>query len=260
MFINNFDPVAIQIFSIEIRWYSLAYIIGILLGWILSKRFFISNVELKEKFDDFLTFVILGIIIGGRLGYVILYNPNYYLDNLIDIFKIWEGGMSFHGGLIGVVLASIYFAKKNNQNFFIYLDIVSIVAPIGIFFGRIAKFINSELYGTETNLPWAVQFIKIDNLYRHPTQLYEAIFEGLILFLILIYLRNKGLMKITGLMSGIFLICYSIFRFIIEFLRVPDEQIGYLLFNLTMGQIISCIFFLIGIYLTIVRYENKKES
>ena len=260
MFINNFDPVAFQIFSIEIRWYSLAYIIGILLGWILSKRFFISNVELKEKFDDFLTFVILGIIIGGRLGYVILYNPNYYLDNLIDIFKIWEGGMSFHGGLIGVVLASIYFAKKNNQNFFIYLDVISIVAPIGIFFGRIANFINSELYGTETNLPWAVQFIKIDNLYRHPTQLYEAIFEGLILFLILIYLRNKGLMKITGLMSGIFLICYSIFRFMIEFLRVPDEQIGYLIFNLTMGQIISCIFFLIGIYLTIVRYENKKES
>ena len=260
MFINNFDPVAIQIFSIEIRWYSLAYIIGILLGWILSKRFFISNVELKEKFDDFLTFVILGIIIGGRLGYVILYNPNYYLDNLIDIFKIWEGGMSFHGGLIGVVLASIYFAKKNNQNFFIYLDVVSIVAPIGIFFGRIANFINSELYGAETNLPWAVQFIKIDNLYRHPTQLYEALFEGLILFLILIYLRNKGLMKITGLMSGIFLICYSIFRFMIEFLRVPDEQIGYLLFNLTMGQIISCIFFLIGIYLTIVRYENKKVS
>jgi len=260
MFINNFDPVAIQIFSIEIRWYSLAYIIGILLGWILSKRFFISNVELKEKFDDFLTFVILGIIIGGRLGYVILYNPNYYLDNLIDIFKIWEGGMSFHGGLIGVVLASIYFAKKNNQNFFIYLDVISIVAPIGIFFGRIANFINSELYGAETNLPWAVQFIKIDNLYRHPTQLYEALFEGLILFLILIYLRNKGLMKITGLMSGIFLICYSIFRFMIEFLRVPDEQIGYLIFNLTMGQIISCIFFLIGIYLTIVRYENKKES
>ena len=260
MFINNFDPVAIQIFSIEIRWYSLAYIIGILLGWFFSKRFFISNVELKEKFDDFLTFVILGIIIGGRLGYVILYNPNYYLDNLIDIFKIWEGGMSFHGGLIGVVLASIYFAKKNNQNFFIYLDVVSIVAPIGIFFGRVANFINSELYGTETNLPWAVQFIKIDNLYRHPTQLYEAIFEGLILFLILIYLRNKGFMKITGLMSGIFLICYSIFRFMIEFLRVPDEQIGYLLFNLTMGQIISCIFFLLGIYLTIVRYENKKES
>ena len=202
----------------------------------------------------------MGIIIGGRLGYVILYNPNYYLDNLIDIFKIWEGGMSFHGGLIGVVLASFYFAKKNNQNFFNYLDVISIVAPIGIFFGRIANFINSELYGAETNLPWAVQFIKIDNLYRHPTQLYEALFEGLILFLILIYLRNKGLMKITGLMAGIFLICYSIFRFMIEFLRVPDEQIGYLIFNLTMGQIISCIFFLIGIYLTIVRYENKKES
>ena len=118
MFINNFDPVAIQIFSIEIRWYSLAYIIGILLGWILSKKIFISNYKIKEKFDDYITYIILGIIIGGRLGYVLFYNFNYYLNNLIDILKIWQGGMSFHGGLIGVVLASIYFAKKNNQNFF----------------------------------------------------------------------------------------------------------------------------------------------
>jgi len=260
MFINNFDPVAIQIFSIEIRWYSLAYIFGILTGWILAKRIFISDSKIKEKFDDFVTYLIIGIIVGGRLGYVLFYNPYYYLNNFIDILKIWEGGMSFHGGLIGIIIVSILFAKKNNQNSLKYLDIVSLVAPIGIFFGRIANFINSELYGIETNLLWGVKFIKIDDLYRHPTQLYEAIFEGIILFLILRYFRKKGLMKTPGLISGLFLIFYSIFRFLIEYLRVPDEQLGYLLFNLTMGQIISFVFLLIGIYLVTKKYEIKKET
>ena len=260
MFINNFDPVAIQIFSVEIRWYSLAYIIGIILGWILSKKFFLSNIQLKEKFDDYITYLIIGIIIGGRLGYVFFYNFNYYSNNIFDIIKIWQGGMSFHGGLIGVVVASILFAKKYNHNPFNYLDIVSIVAPIGIFLGRIANFINSELYGIETNLPWAVKFVKIDNLYRHPSQLYEALFEGLILFLILIYFRNKGLIKVPGLISGLFLIFYSAFRFVIEFIRVPDQQLGYLFFDLTMGQLVSIIFLLIGIYLVIMKYENTKET
>tara|TARA_Y100000741_G_scaffold265829_1_gene206195 strand:- start:169 stop:951 length:783 start_codon:yes stop_codon:yes gene_type:complete len=260
MFINNFDPVAIHIFSIEIRWYSLAYIFGILLGWILAKKIFISDNKLKEKFDDYLTYLIIGIIIGGRLGYVVFYNPHYYSSNLIDIFKIWQGGMSFHGGLIGIIIVSILFAKKNNQNPFIYLDIVSLVAPIGIFFGRIANFINSELYGFETNFIWGVKFIRIDDLYRHPTQLYEAIFEGIILFLILKYFKKKGLGKTPGLISGLFLIFYSIFRFLIEYLRVPDEQLGYLFFNLTMGQIISFIFLLIGIYLIVKKYEIKKET
>ena len=187
MFINNFDPVAIQFFSFEIRWYSLAYIVGILFGWILSKKIFISNAEIKIKFDDYITFLILGIIIGGRLGYIFFYNFSYYSTNLLDIFKIWQGGMSFHGGLIGIIISSIWFAKKNNQNPFNYLDIVSLVAPIGIFFGRIANFINSELYGIETNLPWGVKFIQVDDLYRHPSQLYEAFFEGIILFIILLY-------------------------------------------------------------------------
>ena len=260
MFINNFDPVAIQFFSIEIRWYSLAYIVGILLGWTLSKKIFISDVNLKEKFDDYITYIILGIIIGGRLGYVFFYNYDYYSNNFIDIIKIWQGGMSFHGGLIGVIIVSIIFSKKNNQNTFSYLDIVSLVAPIGIFFGRIANFINSELYGVETNLPWAVKFVQVDNLYRHPSQLYEAFFEGLILFLILIYFRNKGFVKTPGLISALFLIFYSIFRFIVEFFRVPDEQLGYVFFHLTMGQIISSVFLLIGIYLVIIKYEIKKES
>ena len=259
MFINNFDPVAIQIFSFEIRWYSLAYITGILLGWFLSKRFFIENLEIKEKFDDFITYLILGIILGGRLGYILFYNPKYYLNNPFDIFKIWEGGMSFHGGLIGIILVSIWFAKKNNQNPFNYLDVISIVAPIGIFFGRFANFINSELYGIETKLPWGVKFVNIDDLYRHPSQLYEAIFEGLILFIILIYLKNKRSMNIPGLISGVFLIFYSIFRFTIEFFRVPDEQLGYIFFKLSMGQIISFIFLVIGIYIFVNKYENKKE-
>ena len=256
MFINNFDPVAFQIFSLEIRWYSLSYIIGILIGWFLSKRIFISNNELRDKFDDYITYLILGIIIGGRLGYVFFYNFEYYMKNFIDIFKVWQGGMSFHGGLLGIIFVSILFAKKNNHDPFKYLDVVAIVAPIGIFFGRIANFINSELYGIETKLPWGVKFLKIDNLSRHPSQIYEAIFEGIILFFILLYFRKKGFMKSPGMISGLFLIFYSIFRLSIEFFRVPDEQLGYLFFNLTMGQIMSFLFLLIGTFLTLKKNET----
>ena len=184
MFINNFDPVALEIFSLEIRWYSLAYIFGIILGWILAKKLFIRDIEVKNKFDDYLTYLIIGIILGGRLGYIFIYNLSFYINNPLDIFKIWQGGMSFHGGLIGVIFASIFFAKKNNQNPFLYLDIVALVAPVGLFFGRIANFINSELYGTITNVPWAVTFVQVDNLPRHPSQLYEALLEGIFLSLI----------------------------------------------------------------------------
>ncbi len=168
MFINNFDPVAIEIFSLEIRWYSLAYIAGILLGWLIAKKLFLKNSEINKNFDDYITYLIIGIILGGRIGYVLFYNFEFYINNLLDILKVWEGGMSFHGGVIGIVIATILFAKKNNQNAFLYLDVVALVAPIGIFFGRIANFINSELYGTITNLPWAVTFIQIDNQPRHP--------------------------------------------------------------------------------------------
>ena len=197
MFINNFDPVAIEIFSIQIRWYSLAYIFGIIIGWYLSKKIFISDNDIKEKFDDYITYLIIGIIFGGRLGYVIIYNFEYYLNNLFDIFKIWQGGMSFHGGLIGVILASIWYGEKNSHDPLKYLDIVSIVAPIGIFFGRISNFINSELYGKETELPWSVKFLEIDNLNRHPSQLYEAFFEGIVLFFILLFFKKKVFLKLT---------------------------------------------------------------
>jgi len=257
MFINNFDPVAFQIMSFEIRWYSLAYILGIIIGWILCKKIFIKDLDINQRFDDFISYLIIGIIIGGRLGYVLFYNFNYYINNIVDIFKIWQGGMSFHGGLLGIIVASILFAKKNNQNTFIYTDLVSLVAPVGIFFGRFANFINSELYGKVTEVPWAVTFVQVDNLSRHPSQLYEAIFEGIILFILLLYFRNKNFLEKPGLISGLFLIFYSVFRFCIEFFRVPDEQIGYLIINLSMGQIISLVFIIIGTIVFYLKNETK---
>ena len=256
MFINNFDPVALEIFSLEIRWYSLAYIFGIILGWILAKKLFIQDIEVKNKFDDYLTYLIIGIILGGRLGYIFIYNLIFYINNPLDIFKLWQGGMSFHGGLIGIIFASIIFANKNNQNPFLYMDSVALVAPIGIFFGRIANFINSELYGSITYVPWAVTFIQVDNFPRHPSQLYEALLEGVCLFLILIYFKNKFSKK-PGVISGLFLIFYSIFRFFVEFYRVPDEQLGYIFLNLTMGQVVSLIFILSGVILFYFKHENR---
>ena len=257
MFINNFDPVAFQIMSLEIRWYSLAYIFGIIIGWLLCKKIFISNTNINEKFDDYITYLIIGIILGGRLGYIVFYNFNYYLNNFFDIFKIWQGGMSFHGGLLGIIITSIIFAKKNNQDPFLYLDQVSLVAPIGIFFGRLANFINSELYGTASNVPWSVIFVKVDNIARHPSQLYEAVLEGIILFLILMHFRKKKFFSKPGTISGLFLIFYSLFRFFIEFYRVPDDQIGYLAFNLSIGQIISFVFLIIGVTIFYLKNENK---
>jgi phosphatidylglycerol---prolipoprotein diacylglyceryl transferase len=244
-----------QLFSLEIRWYSLAYIVGILIGWILSKKIFLTNQQVNVKFDDYITYLILGIIIGGRLGYVFIYNFDYYLVNLTDILKIWEGGMSFHGAVAGIIISSLIFGKINNDNSFYYMDVVALVAPIGIFFGRIANFLNSELYGTTTSVPWAVKFIQIDNLSRHPSQLYEAFFEGIVLFVILLYFYKKQYLKIPGKISGFFLFFYSIFRFILEFFRAPDTQLGYLIFGFTMGQIISIIFIIVG--LSLILFKNE---
>ena len=255
MFINNFDPVAIEILSLEIHWYSLAYIVGIVLGWFLAKKYFV-NKNIFTKFDDYLTYIIIGLILGGRFGYVFFYNFDFYLNNPIDIIKIWQGGMSFHGGVLGIIMASIIFAKKNNDDVFEYLDVVALVSPIGIFLGRIANFINSELYGSVTNVPWAVKFIQVDNLSRHPSQLYEALLEGFVLFLLLIFFKNKFLNK-PGLISGLFLIFYSIFRFFAEFYRVPDEQLGYIVLSLSMGQVMSLIFIISGVILFYLKYENR---
>ena len=258
MFINNFDPVAFQIFSLEIRWYSLAYIFGIIFAWIYCKKILIKDQNHSKLFDDLIAYLIIGIILGGRLGYVLFYNAKYYFNNLIEIPMIWQGGMSFHGGLIGVLIATIVFSKKYNINKYIFLDLISASAPIGIFLGRISNFINSELYGRETDVFWSVVFTKVDNLGRHPSQIYEAFFEGIILFFIMLFCVKKKYLLKPGLISSLFLIFYSSFRFFIEFFRVPDEHLGFIFLNLTMGQIISLIFLFFGFYLfSIKKNENR---
>ena len=256
MFTNNFDPVAFQFFSLEIRWYSLAYIAGITLGWLYCKKKLIKNPDVLVIFDDYITYLIIGIILGGRMGYALFYNSAYYIANPIEILMVWHGGMSFHGGVIGVIIASKLFSIKYKTNQFIFLDLVAISAPIGIFFGRIANFINSELYGRATDVPWSVQFILIDNIKRHPSQLYEAFLEGVVLFFILGYFFKKNYLKKPGQISGLFLIFYSLFRFFTEYFRSPDPQIGYLILNLTMGQLISVVFLMLG---ALIFFIKKNE-
>ncbi len=254
MFINNFDPVAFNIFSLEIRWYSLSYIFGIIFGWLYCKRKIITNDLYQKLFDDYIFYLILGIIIGGRVGYVLIYNFSYYFYNPLEILMIWQGGMSFHGAVVGIILFTYYFSIKNKVSIFYFLDLVALSSPIGIFLGRISNFINSELYGRETDIFWSVKFILVDNLNRHPSQIYEAFFEGLVLFIILNYLVSRDRRR-DGYVSSLFLIFYSIFRFVIEFTREPDEHIGLLLFNLSMGQLISFIVLILGILL----WQSKKN-
>jgi phosphatidylglycerol:prolipoprotein diacylglycerol transferase len=252
MYIHNLNPVLINIGFLEIRWYSLAYIFGILLGWWLGKKilFFRLNKESKSSdycnFDDLISHIIISIILGGRMGYVVFYNLSYYIQNPIDIFKIWEGGMSFHGALLGLIIATYTFAKNRNLNTLILLDIIACVAPIGIFFGRLANFINAELYGKVTNNNWGVIFPKVDSLLRHPSQLYEAFLEGVILFFILILLTLNKKVK-TGIVSGSFLILYGFFRIVAENFREPDTHIGYIFNFLTMGSLLSVIMIFFGI-------------
>jgi len=248
MIIHNFDPVLIDLGFFQIRWYSAAYIIGILLGWMYANKIIKLTLNNKynfkqvtnKQFDDLLVYVVIGIILGGRLGYVVFYNLEYYSQNLFEIFKIWQGGMSFHGGLIGVIIATIIFSKKTNTNFFKFADIISCVAPIGIFLGRIANFINGELYGKITILPWGIIFPNEGNLSRHPSQIYEAILEGIILFLIINYLAlKKKLLYKAGFISSFFLIFYSIVRIFSEIFREPDAHIGLLFNYLSMGTLLS---------------------
>ena len=235
----------------------MAYIFGIILGWTYCKKKLIKDRQILDLFDDFITYLIVGIILGGRIGYALLYNLKYYIENPLEILMLWNGGMSFHGGLIGVIVASQLFSIKHKVNLFIFLDLVALSAPIGIFFGRIANFINSELYGRATDLPWSVQFVLIDNIKRHPSQLYEAFFEGVILFFVLRFFFNKNFLQSPGKISALFLIFYSLFRFLVEFFRSPDSHVGYLIFNLTLGQLVSVLFLIIG---TLILYLKNNEQ
>ncbi len=255
MFTNNFDPVAFELFFISIRWYSLAYIFGIIFGWIYCKKILIKSNTIQKLFDDYISYLIVGIIIGGRLGYVVFYNFPYFLNNPIEIFMIWNGGMSFHGGLIGIILSTYFFAKKNNQSIYIFLDFVSIVAPIGIFLGRISNFINGELVGKVTNSNWGVIFPSYDDKLRHPSQLYEAFLEGVILFILINLIHFNKNTKV-GTCSFMFLILYGCFRIISEFFREPDIQIGYLFGYISMGTILSLFMIIAG---GMIFLKNKNE-
>ena len=264
MYTHNLDPILFSFGLISIRWYSLSYVFGIFLGWWLGKKIInhiLKNSQIKfnvKEFDDLITYIIFSIIIGGRIGYVIFYNPGYYISNPTDIFKVWEGGMSFHGALIGIILGTYLFSLKRGINVFFLLDVIACVSPIGIFLGRIANFINGELIGKATTVPWSVIFPAVDLLARHPSQLYEALLEGVVLFLILNQTIFKNNYKI-GLCSSLFLIFYGIFRMISEYFREPDAQLGYLFNLFSMGTILSFLMILVGLLiLNILRKKNEK--
>ena len=254
MFTNNFDPIAFNLFVFEIRWYSLAYIFGILFGWFYCKKFLIKDKVISSLFDDLITYLIIGIILGGRLGYILFYALKYYSQNFIEIFFIWEGGMSFHGGLIGIIVATYLYSKKNKINKYIFLDLISVSAPIGLFFGRIANFVNGELVGKATNGSWGIIYPQIDDVPRHPSQLYECFLEGIILFIILNLIYFKKNYK-TGTVSFAFLFFYGIFRFISEIFREPDAHLGYLIGWLSMGMLLS----LLMIFLSIILFYKSNE-
>ena len=262
MYIHNLDPILLDLGFIEIRWYSLAYIFGILIGWWLGKRIILKrfkglnfNFDIKE-FDNLISYIIISILLGGRIGYVLFYNFEYYISNSLDIFKIWEGGMSFHGALIGIIVGTYWFSIKKNIPTFFLLDIIAFVAPIGIFFGRIANFINGELVGKTTDVFWGVIFPKIDNNIRHPSQLYEAFLEGVVLFIIMNSILFRKSYKI-GACSYVFLIFYGVFRIFSEFYREPDLQIGYLFNLISMGTMLSILMIIAGIILFFKKDDIK---
>jgi len=260
MYIHNLDPVLFTFGFLVVRWYSLAYIFGILIGWWLGKIIILKKIKILKinfdikEFDNLITYLILSILIGGRIGYVLFYNSEYYFLNPLDVMKIWEGGMSFHGALLGVIFSTFLFAIRKNLPVFFLLDIIACISPIGIFFGRIANFINGELIGKTTNAWWGVIFPKIDNMLRHPSQIYEAILEGLILFIILNLIFFRKNYKI-GTCSYMFLILYGLFRIFSEFFREPDIQIGYLFNLFSMGTFLSILMVISGIFIFLKKNE-----
>ncbi len=251
--------VGFSIFTIDIRWYAFAYILGLILGQIyikiLLKTKLQNNKISPQNIEKFLLWAMLGILLGGRIGYVLFYNLDFYLSYPTKIFYLWQGGMSFHGGLIGILLAMIIFCKKYKIPFLSFTDLICAAAPIGIFLGRITNFLNGELWGRPSNLPWAINFKCAGDITRHPSQLYEAFLEGIIIFTIIYFLINKlKLLNYPGRITGLFCFLYALFRIIIEFFREPDAQIGFIMFNFTMGIILSLPLLLIGMFLLI---KNK---
>ena len=273
--INPISPVAFSVFGLDVRWYALAYVAAFVIGFFMLRAFTrrdTSQIKLdKKQLDDLLTAIILGVIIGGRLGYVLLYNLPFFLAHPLEIFAVWHGGMSFHGGLVGVIVAVFLFAWAQKRsgllpgnlynNGFRILDILSVITPIGLFFGRIANFINTEVMGRPTDVPWGVVFVGQTDIPRHPSPLYEAATEGILLFIIMYCLyRFTGLRRRPGALSGVLAMLYAVFRIFCEQFRAPDIQLGFLTdWGLTMGQLLSSIMFVTGaVILAISFHKNDK--
>src|SRR5690349_15072174 len=253
------DPVLIQLGPFAIRWYALAYIAGLVLGWQIMRRVCDQPPKLLSpvKIDDFLVWAALGVILGGRLGYVLFYKPGFYLANPLAILTLWEGGMSFHGGLLGVICAILAFAIRNKVDPFMLSDLVAIVTPIGLFFGRLANFINGELWGRTSDVAWAMIFPHGGPLPRHPSQLYQAFFEGAVLFLVVIAVwRWTDGRHRPGLLTGVFCAGYGVARIVGEVFREPDAHLGFLWGPLTMGMLLSVPMVAFGAWL-IVRAERR---
>ena len=251
----NIDPIAFEIGPVAVRWYGLAYFVSILLGWWYVRRLVADErlwggrpapMNLADV-DDLLLWMTLGIIVGGRLGNVLLYDPGYYLRDPLAIFRVWEGGMAFHGGLLGTILAMIIFGRRRNIPILALLDVTAAATPIGLFFGRIANFINGELYGRPTDVPWAMVFPAGGPEPRHPSQLYEAALEGLVLFAVLRLLTHRALsFRRPGLTGGAFVAGYGICRIFVEFFREPDPELEQLSGFLTMGMVLSLPMVVVG--------------
>ena len=252
---HNLNPVAFNIYNLKIYWYSLSYIFGFLFcfyysKYLIRKRFIDLDILMV---DDFITWLIIGVILGGRIGYVLFYNFSFFSENPIEIFKIWRGGMSFHGGLLGVLFTTLLFSLKKEINLIKLLNLVCHCSPVGIFLGRLANFVNGELIGIPTNSTWGVKYTN-EEILRHPSQLYEAFFEGFVIFMILNFLiRSRFASKFHSF--SVFLFFYGFFRFFLEFFRMPDNHLGYLLFGLSMGQLLSIPMVCFGIYY--LSYEKK---
>jgi len=261
MLAPNIDPVAISLGPLKIHWYGLMYVLGLLALWFFASRRAKQPDSgwTAEQVGDFVFYGALGVILGGRLGYMLFYNLPHYIAHPLDVFKIWQGGMSFHGGLIGVLLAMLYFARKTGKTFFVVADFFAPWVPIGLGLGRLGNFINHELWGRTTDGPWGMVFREAGTLPRHPSQLYQAALEGLALFVILWLFARKP--RPTASVSGLFLICYGLFRILAEFVREPDAQLGYLAFGwLTMGQALSVPMILFGVGLMVGAYQKAARA
>lgn len=250
------DPVALSLGSLKIHWYGLMYLIGFAGAWALGRYRAKKIGWTSDQIDDLIFYAAMGVVLGGRIGYVLFYNFSNFLQDPVILIKIWQGGMSFHGGLLGVLLAMLLFGKKHGHSFFSVTDFIAPLVPIGLGAGRIGNFINGELWGKPTDVAWGMLVPGLGDLPRHPSQLYEAASEGLLLFFILWFYSSKP--RPTMAVSGLFLIGYGVFRFSVEFVRLPDAHLGYLAFGwLTMGQILTLPMLLLGAFLMFKANQNR---